>query len=155
MLSSFLPCKNSLGSIVGYYDGVEAGSFKVGVDTFDIRVKMKEKEGLDQLQEIPAVPMNGKPVSLNALTTMENSPVAISLVRQDKERAAWIYANSAPGYSMDDLTRLLRKELAPQLPLGYQLVFTGQSEMVNEGAMDFVMVLGGFVISHALRINLV
>jgi len=137
------PCKNSLGSIVGYFDGVEAGSFKVGVDTFDIRVKMKEKEGLDQLQEIPAVPMNGKPVSLNALTitTMENSPVAISLVRQDKERAAWIYANSAPGYSMDDLTRLLRKELAPQLPMGYQLVFTGQSEMVNEGAMDFVMVL--------------
>ena len=41
---------------------------------------------------------------------------------------------------MDDLTRLLRKELAPQLPMGYQLVFTGQSEMVNEGAMDFVMV---------------
>ncbi|MBP5586507.1 MAG: efflux RND transporter permease subunit [Lentisphaeria bacterium] len=91
--------------------------------------------------KIPAVPMNGKPVSLNALTTMENSPVAISLVRQDKERAAWIYANSAPGYSMDDLTRLLRKELAPQLPMDYQLVFTGQSEMVNEGAMDFVMVL--------------
>jgi len=128
-------------SIVGYFDGVEAGSFKVGVDTFDIRVKMKGKEGLDQLQEIPAVPMNGKPVSLSALTTMQNSPVAISLVRQDKERAAWFYANSAPGHSMDDLTRLLRKELAPKLPQGYQMVFTGQSEMVNEGAMDFVMVL--------------
>ena len=128
-------------SIVGYFDGVEAGTFKVGVDTFDIRVKMQEKEGLDQLQEIPAVPKNGKPVAMNALATLQSSPVAISLMRQDKERSAWIYANSAPGHSMDDLMRVLRKELAPKLPQGYQLVFTGQAEMMSEGAMDFVMVL--------------
>jgi len=132
---------NALGlSIVGYFDGVEAGTFKVGVDTFDIRIKMQEKEGLKQLQEIPAVPLNGKPVAMNALAGMENSPVAISLMRQDKERSAWIYANSAPGHSMDDLMRVLRKELAPKLPQGYRLVFTGQAEMMNEGAMDFIMV---------------
>jgi HAE1 family hydrophobic/amphiphilic exporter-1 len=106
---------NAMGlSIVGYFDGVEAGTFKVGVDTFDIRVKMQEKEGLEQLQEIPAVPMNGKPVAMNALASLQSSPVAISLMRQDKERSAWIYANSAPGHSMDDLMRVLRKELAPK-----------------------------------------
>ena len=128
-------------SIVGYFDGVEAGTFKVGVDTFDIRVKMQEQEGLDQLQEIPAVPLKGKPVAMNALATMKNSPVAISLMRQDKERSAWIYANSAPGHSMADLMSILQKELVPKLPQGYRLVFTGQAEMMNEGAMDFVMVL--------------
>ena len=128
-------------SIVGYFDGVEAGTFKVGVDTFDIRVKMQEKEGLDQLQEIPAVPLKGRPVAMNALAKMKHSPVAISLMRQDKERSAWIYANSAPGHSMADLMSILQKELAPKLPQGYRLVFTGQAEMMNEGAMDFVMVL--------------
>ena len=128
-------------SIVGYFDGVEAGTFKVGVDTFDIRVKMQEKEGLAQLQEIPAVSLEGKTVAMNALASMNRSPVAISLMRQDKERSAWIYANSAPGHSMDDMMRILRSELAPKLPPGYQLVFTGQAEMMNEGAMDFVMVL--------------
>ena len=128
-------------SIVGYFDGVEAGTFKVGVDTFDIRVKMQEKEGLAQLQEIPAFPLNGEPVAMNALASMKSSPVAISLMRQDKERSAWIYANSAQGHSMDDLMRILRNELAPKLPQGYQLVFTGQAEMMNEGAIDFVMVL--------------
>ena len=128
-------------SIVGYFDGVEAGTFKVGVDTFDIRVKMQEKEGLDQLQEIPALPLKGKPVAMNALAKMKNSPVAISLMRQDKERSAWIYANSAPGHSMADLMSILQKELAPKLPQGYRLVFTGQAEMMNEGAMDFVLVL--------------
>ena len=128
-------------SVVGYFDGVEAGTFKVGVDTFDIRVKMKEKEGWDQLQEIPAVPLAGKPVAMNALAQMKNSPVAISLMRQDKERSAWIYANSAPGHSMADLMSVLQKELVPKLPQGYRLVFTGQAEMMNEGAMDFVMVL--------------
>ena len=133
---------SSLGlSIIGYFDGVEAGTFKVGVDTFDIRVKMQEKEGLNQLQEIPAVPLEGKPVAMNALATLKDSPVAISLMRQDKERTAWIYANSAPGHSMDDLMRVLQKELAPKLPQGYRLVFTGQAEMMNEGAMDFIMVL--------------
>ena len=35
----------------------------------------------------------------------------------------------------------MRHAAFPKLPMGYQLVFTGQSEMVNEGAMDFVMVL--------------
>ena len=133
---------NAMGlSIVGYFDGVEAGTFKVGVDTFDIRVKMQEKEGLDQLQEIPALPLNGKPVAMNALAKMKNSPVAISLMRQDKERSAWIYANSAPGHSMADLMSILQKELVPKLPQGYRLVFTGQAEMMNEGAMDFVLVL--------------
>ena len=128
-------------SIVGYFDGVEAGTFKVGVNTFDIRVKMQEKEGLDQLQEIPALPLKGRPVAMNALAKMKNSPVAISLMRQDKERSAWIYANSAPGHSMADLMGILQKELVPKLPQGYRLVFTGQAEMMNEGAMDFVLVL--------------
>ena len=105
-------------SIVGYFEGVEAGSFKVGVDTFDIRVKMKEKEGLAQLQEIPALPLRGKPVAMNAVAAMKSSPVAISLMRQDKERSAWIYANSAPGHSMDDLMRVLRRELVPKLSPG-------------------------------------
>ena len=78
---------------------------------------------------------------MNALATMKNSPVAISLMRQDKERSAWIYANSAPGHSMADLMSILQKELVPKLPQGYKLVFTGQAEMMNEGSMDFVMVL--------------
>lgn len=128
-------------SLVGYFDGVEAGTFKVGVNTFDIRVKMQPKDGVDQLQELPAVSMGGKTVAMNALASMKSSPVAISLMRQDKERSAWIYANSAPGRSMDDMMRVLRQKLAPRLPRGYQLVFTGQAEMMNEGAMDFVMVL--------------
>jgi HAE1 family hydrophobic/amphiphilic exporter-1 len=124
-------------AIVGFFEGVEAGTYKVGSRTYDIRVKTKEQKGFNQADNVIAGSINGKPFNLNAIIRQEPNPVSICLIREDKERSAWIYANPAKGSTLSDMVNVLKKKLAPQLPPGYSLAFFGQAEMMADGARDF------------------
>lgn len=127
-------------SVAGFFEGVEAGTYKIGSRTFDIRVKMDAKDGLAGAQMLSIGSIEGRPLMLDTLTAEKRDTVSSSVIRQDKERTAWLYANPAPGYVSGDLLNLLRKKLEPQLPPGYRLVFAGTAEMMDEGISDFIEV---------------
>lgn len=127
-------------SLAGYFDGVERGSYKIAGRSYDIRIRTKEASGFDQIGNVVIGALNGNPINLDALAYFEKDPVSVSLQRQDKERAGWIYANPAPGFAMGDVVSLLEKRLAPQLPPGYRLSFFGQSEKMKEGVADYIEV---------------
>ena len=139
-------------SLVGYYEGIESGTFKVGGRSYDIRVKTEEVPGFDQAANIVAGSVNGKPIDLDVVASLEADPVSIALMREDKLRGGWIYANSARGYTIDDIMRLLERELAPQLDQGYELKFFGQAEMMREGASEFVSVFAIAIVMTYLLI---
>ena len=139
-------------SLVGYYEGIEAGTFKVGSRSYDIRVKTEEVPGFDQASNIVAGSVKGKPIDLDVVATLEADPVSIALMREDKMRGGWIYANAAPGYTMDDIMKLLETRLAPELDPGYELKFFGQAEMMREGAEEFVSVFAIAIIMTYLLI---
>ena len=61
----------------------------------------------------------------------------MSLIRRDKERASWFYANANSGYVVGDLSKVLEDSVNKILPAGYELKFAGLSEMMKEGAADF------------------
>jgi HAE1 family hydrophobic/amphiphilic exporter-1 len=138
-------------SIIGYYDGIEAGTYKIGRRTYDIRVKAEKQEGFQQGENIIIGALAGKPLNLDTVTVRESDSVSICLIREDKVRSAWIYANSAPGSTMGDMVNVLKKKLAPQLPPGYSVAFFGQAEMMADGANEFIDVfLTAIVLSYLL-----
>ena len=139
-------------SLVGYYEGIESGTFKVGGRSYDVRVKTEEVPGFDQAANIVAGSVNGKPIDLDVVASLEADPVSIALMREDKMRGGWIYANPARGYTIDDIMRLLERKLAPELDQGYELQFFGQAEMMRDGAAEFTSVFAIAIIMTYLLI---
>ncbi|WP_176011702.1 efflux RND transporter permease subunit [Victivallis sp. Marseille-Q1083] len=127
-------------TIAGFFEGVEVGTYKVGSRTFDIRVKMEAPDGLEEAEKLTTGSLAGRPINLDVLTEQERDNVSICVIRQDKERSAWLYANPAAGAVASDVIGVLQKELAPQLPPGYRLTFAGTAEMMEDGVRDFIEV---------------
>jgi HAE1 family hydrophobic/amphiphilic exporter-1 len=124
-------------SIAGFFDGVEAGTYKVGTRTFDIRVKSEEVEGREANSNIAVGSIAGQPINIDVLTNIENAPMMISVIREDKERTCWIYANLAPNKSLGEVVNFMKEKIGTNLPPGYKLSFFGQAEMMAEGANEF------------------
>ncbi|MBQ9338472.1 MAG: efflux RND transporter permease subunit, partial [Lentisphaeria bacterium] len=122
---------------LGFFDGIEAGTWKVGARSYDIRIKTDDERGVESLSGLIAGSRNGRPLNMEVFTQQRPEPVMLCIRRQDKQRCAWIYANPARGESLSSLVDLLRKELAPQLPAGYRLEMFGQAEMLDDGVADF------------------
>ncbi len=127
-------------SVAGYFDGVVAGNYKVGTRTFDIRVKAEDIEGREANSNIAIGAIDGKTINIDVLSTLESDPVMISVIREDKERTCWVYANIAPGKTLGEVVNYLRKNVGENLPPGYKLAFFGQAEMMDEGTAEFAEV---------------
>jgi len=127
-------------SVMGFFDGVTAGTYKVGTRTYDIRIKTDELTDFDGVGNLVAGSLHGKPVNLDAVTHLEQDPVSIVMMRQDKQRSVWLFANSSNGASIGDVVKVIKEKLVPQLPRGYNLAFYGEAEMMQSGANDFITV---------------
>lgn len=145
--------ESALGnSVVGFFDGVEAGTYKIGTRTYDVRVKAEEIDGREANNNMIVGSLDGQPINIDVLADFESDPVMISVIREDKERTCWIYANTAPGKTLGEVVRFLRKNIGEKLPLGYKLSFFGQTEMMEEGAKEFFEV---FVLAIVLTYLLI
>lgn len=122
---------------LGFFDGIEAGTYKVKGRSYDIRVKTNEEKGVDSIGKLIVGAKDGKPLNLGVITELKPDPVMLCIRREDKERCAWIYANPVKGESLGSLVELLNEKLVPQLPVGYHLGYFGQAEMMEDGIADF------------------
>ncbi|MCR5380536.1 MAG: efflux RND transporter permease subunit [Lentisphaeria bacterium] len=130
--------ESALGTTaLGFFDGVEAGTFKIGTRTYDIRVKTNEMEHFGDMENITIANINGHPVAISAFAQLESSPVSISMFRQDKQRGARIYCNSTNGGTMGDIINLLKTKFEGKLPQGYTLHYAGTMEMMGDATQDF------------------
>lgn len=124
-------------SVLGYFDGITAGTYKIGTRTYDIRVKAVGDDGLDSAKNIVLGAAHGTPLNIDVLAEFESSPVTVCMMRQDKERSVWIYCNPANDASLGDVVSLLRNKIGKDLPHGYKLSFFGQAELMEDGADEF------------------
>jgi len=122
---------------LGFFDGIEAGTYKVDGRSYDIRVKTKDEKGVDSISKLIVGSKDGKPLNLDVVTTLAPEPVMLSVRREDKERCTWIYANPVKGESLGSLVKLLDKEFVPLLPTGYHVGYFGQAELLEDGVADF------------------
>lgn len=124
-------------TVVGSFEGVEVGDYKVGSRSYTIRVKMEESQGLDSIQKQNGGMYQGHPLNLDVLTSQKMDNVSVCLIRSDKESSAWLYANVVPGHANGELVDLMNKKVRDILPAGYELSYTGKTELMQDGAKDF------------------
>ena len=118
-------------------EGLKGGTYKVGARSFDIRVKLDEKEGYQQLPALSFTSKEGKPLALGAISELKPSSIPIQINRTDRSRVAKVFANPAPGVGLQDLVNITETLVAPQLPAGCRLRFGGMVTTMNEAFADF------------------
>ena len=140
----------TLGAIVrANIDGIEAASYKSGDRTFDIRVKLAEAQGKDQIRQFLLPGRDGKPIALESIADVVDGHSMLQIYRVDKQRSVKILGDITPGATMSGVANALVKEANDKhlLPPGYTFVPSGMNEMMNEAIADFggAIILGGFL----------
>ena len=130
-----------LGSILrGNVNGIEAGSFKSGDRSYDIRVKLAEIPGKDQIRQFLLPGANGRPVPLETVADVEDARVRTQIYRVDKRRTVKVLGATKPGSSMSvadsEMTRVIEENRI--LPPGYERSASGMAEMLGEVVADFL-----------------
>jgi HAE1 family hydrophobic/amphiphilic exporter-1 len=115
-------------------EGLEAGSFKRGDRSYDIRVRLAEQPGLDQVAAFQLPGDTGHPVALESLAEIEQSETPILITRKDKRRIAMVLANLEPGIPLGKGVAALEAAITAQglLPPGYDHRFSGTYEVMGE-----------------------
>ena len=134
-------------------EGAKAGTFKQGARTYDIRVKLKEQEGLSQISELEMPGMPGHPVILENFASIKERRAPILITRRDKSRAIMFYANLRPGAPLGEAAQAIKKILSEKigLPQGYTAKYFGKIEAMKEGQADFVEVgVTAFILTFLL-----
>ena len=124
---------SSVGTLLrGSIEGLKAGSGKIGSRTFDIRVKLDERTGYNQLPALPFRSKQGKPLRLGTVTELRASTTPTRIDRSDRRRTVKLFANPAPCSTPGDLAEAAEKTIAPELPPGYRMTFTGTIREMRE-----------------------
>lgn len=118
-------------------EGITVSTFKVGDRSYDIRVTMAERPGMDQVQEFSVPTPGGRPLALSALTDTTQDTVPVQITRSDQRRVVKLYADPAKGVALGRLVDSTRAALAPRLPAGYGIRFVGVVEKMGEALADF------------------
>ncbi|MGA1825746.1 MAG: efflux RND transporter permease subunit, partial [bacterium] len=116
-------------------EGIEAGTFKQGARTYDIVVKLEEREGKEQIEQFlfPGAP--GHPLLLTNLSTLEDTLAPVQITRKDKRRVSKLFANldgkKPLGIAVNELATAIDQK--GNLPPGYHYKFAGIYEVMAEG----------------------
>ena len=133
---------STIGTLLrGSVEGLKQGTYKRGARSFDIRVKLDEKKGYEQLPALAFSSKEGKPLALNAISTLQPSTMPIQINRTDRERVAKVYANPAPKVGLQDLVTIVTDTVNPLLPPGYKIRFGGQVTSMTEAFADFAQTI--------------
>ena len=120
-------------------DGLEVASFKEDLKTIDVRVRLAEREGSEQIASLPVPAAPGRPVPFAAFTEEVRTGQKVMIFRHDKERAILFGGNERPGYAAgsvgDQLAALARDNGISGG--GYSFAAVGASEMIGESVADF------------------
>ncbi|MDR0994236.1 MAG: efflux RND transporter permease subunit, partial [Verrucomicrobiota bacterium] len=139
-----------LGSIVrGNIEGLEAANFKRGDRTYDIRVKLAEEEGKDQIRQFLLPGANGRPIPLETVADVVDARARTQIYRVDKQRTVKILGDIAPGATMSTVVGEIDQTIQNEnlLPIGYTMAASGMVEMMDEVVADFseAILLGAFL----------
>ena len=120
-------------------EGIEAADYKRGDRTYDIRVKLAEQSGKDQIRQFLLPGADGRPIPLETVADVVDARVKTQIYRFDKQRTVKILGDIKPGATMSGVGTEMTQAIAEQnlLPLGYTISNSGFSEMMDETLGDF------------------
>ena len=140
----------TLGALVrANIDGVEAASYKRGDRTYDIRVKLGEVPGKEQVRQFMLPGRDGKPIPLESVADVVDDHALLQVYRVDKRRAVVLLGDLVPGATLSRVGEgiLAAVERENLIPPGYEFKTAGDSEMLGDAVADFgeAILLGTFL----------
>jgi HAE1 family hydrophobic/amphiphilic exporter-1 len=129
-----------LGAIIrGNVEGIKSASYKFGDRTYDIRVKLAELEGRDQIRQFMLPGANGRPIPLETVADVVDARSKIQIFRVDKQRTVKLLGDIKRGAAMSTVGKGIGKTIADKqlLPVGYTVGNSGMSELMNDAIADF------------------
>ncbi len=124
----------------GNLEGIKSGIYKQGDRSYDIRVKLDEQPGKDQVEsfQFPAAP--GNAVMLTNYARVEERTAPIQITRDDKRRVAKLFADlqdTKPlGVAVAEINGILDSDM--NLPSGYSYDYRGDYEIMSEAQAAFI-----------------
>jgi len=129
-----------LGAIVrANVDGIEAASYKSGDRTYDIRVKLAEVQGKEQIRQFLLPGADGRPIPLETVADVVDDRSLVQIFRVDKQRSVKLLGDIRPGATMSGVGGAIARMVDEQnlVPPGYLLNTSGMNEMMEETVADF------------------
>ncbi|MEO1335921.1 MAG: efflux RND transporter permease subunit, partial [Myxococcota bacterium] len=113
-------------------NGSKASTFRDGDDEFDITVRLKEddRQDLESVKNLTIL-HEGRQIPLVAVADLNISSGLGSITRKDLQRVVTVSANVATEFNAQAVLAEVQKKLQSaegQLPTGYSMKFTGESE---------------------------
>ncbi|MEL7371361.1 MAG: efflux RND transporter permease subunit, partial [Myxococcota bacterium] len=137
-------------------NGSKASTFRDGDDEFDITVRLKEddRQDLESVKNLTIL-HEGRQIPLVAVADLNISSGLGSITRKDLQRVVTVSANVATEFNAQAVLAEVQKKLQSaegQLPTGYSMKFTGESEDQQKSfAFLFTaLLIGGALISMIL-----
>lgn len=117
-------------------NGSDASKYRVGEDEYDITVRVAEnrRQFVDDLQEIYLAAEGGKQIPLSALSRIEMAGGLGSIQRKDLKRVVTVSADVEGRNANEALAEVQDVLKDYQLPNGYSMSYTGESEDQAEAA---------------------
>ena len=130
-------------------DGVEAASYKRGDRTYDIRVKLGELPGKDQVRQFMLPARDGKAIPLESVADVVDDRALLQVYRVDKQRSVVIVGDLVPGATLSQTGEGIMAEIdrLDLIPPGYELTTAGSSKLLADAIADFTeaILLGAFL----------
>lgn len=123
----------------GNIEGIEAANYKRGDRTYDIRVKLAETEGKDQIRQFLLPAVDGRPIPLETVADVVDDRTLVQIYRVDKRRTIKVLGDIQAGATTSEINQQIDQNVKEQqiIPPGYRLRDAGMIEMLDEIVSDF------------------
>ena len=140
----------SIGQTINaMFGGLKWGKYTGRGKRYDVRVRLadKDRHRPQDLRRIWVRDSYGEVVKLTDVVQTDIKPALFAVTRYNRQRSITVWANPAPGSSQAEALDEAKKISAQVLPSGYNIVFSGNSELFKDTfvSFGFVFILGVFV----------
>ena len=119
------------------FAGLTPTTFTQGDRSYDVRVRLKEEDGVGQVAALNFPGPDGVPFALGALATEETRLQRAQIVRSDKRRAVTVYGNAAAGAGLGAAIDAMERIAASKLEPGMDTRIGGIAELMGETVEEF------------------
>lgn len=133
---------STINALIG---GSSVGKFETGGRRIDIRARLRlaDRSRPEDISALRVRAKGGELIPIGLLVKQEEKPTLQAITRVDRERAIRLFGNIPAGKSQTAAIKTIER-LGQDLPIGYRVVFGGQSNQLRETVESvlFALVVG-------------
>ena len=117
--------------------GLTPATFTKGDRSYDVRVRLKGADGVEQIPALNFPGPDGVPFALGTLASERRRLQRVQIVRSDKRRAVTVYGDAAAGRGLGPAIDAMERIAASRLGPGMDTKLGGTAELMGETVEEF------------------